>query len=337
MIIAMRRSAFTLVELLVVIAIIAILMALLIPAVQKVRESANRTRCGNNMHQLGIAMHNYVSVAKKLPAGSYNSADFGPSAILSLLPYIEQEQMRDDFNINANSSASSGNAGNDLVGAVRLMVLMCPSEIHLNDSYQFGWNNYHMNYGTWVGANGWDGVFAPNFNAANVNGNAGVRFKEIKDGLSNTAAFAEVARGLGNDASETGRRDPRVDCYEGTSLGASVTTARTTLLGMNIQTASFADDPAWGQPPWSFRGYPWREGSLWRNGYTHLLPPNSGCFRNNGDWWQLASSASSFHAAGVNVVMSDGAVRFVANDINPDAWTAAGSKAGEEPLSLDSP
>jgi prepilin-type N-terminal cleavage/methylation domain-containing protein/prepilin-type processing-associated H-X9-DG protein len=331
----MRRSGFTLVELLVVIAIIAILMALLIPAVQKVRESANRARCANNLHQMGIAMHNYHSQSRKLPAGSYNSADFGPSAILSLLPFLDQEQLRDNFNINANSSAAAGNAGNDIVGAVRLPFLMCPSEVHVNDSYQFGWNNYHMNYGTWVVANGWDGVFAPNFVAiTGINGNAGVRFKEITDGLSNTAAFAEVARGLGNDASETVRHDKRVDCYEGSSLGSSVTTARSTLLGMNPMTASFADDPGWGQPPWSWRGYPWREGSLWRNGYTHLLPPNSGCFRNNGDWWQMAASASSFHTGGVNVTMSDGSVRFVTDDVDAATWTAAGSKAGGETLSL---
>ena len=233
------------------------------------------------------------------------------------------------------SGASDGVAANDRVGAVRLPFLMCPSEIHRSNSYQFGWNNYHMNYGTWVGANGWDGVFAPNFIAiTGINGNAGVRFKEIKDGLSNTAAFAEVALGLGNDAG--GRRDPRVDCYEGTSLGSSIATARSTLLGMNWQTAKFADDPSWGSPPWSWRGYPWREGSVWRNGYTHLLPPNSPCWRANGDWWQLVSPPSSFHTGGATVLMADGGVRFVANDVNPDAWTAAGSKAGEEPpLSLD--
>ena len=331
----MRRSGFTLIELLVVIAIIAILMALLIPAVQKVHaEAASRVACSNNLHQLGIAMHNYHGEVKKLPPGDFNDVNYGPSAVVALLPYVDQKAIRDLYIMTGVSGASPGTASNDVAGAIRLPLLLCPSDIHRNDSYQFGWNSYHMNYGTWVKANGWDGLFAPNFTAAGAKGNAGVRFKEVADGLSNTAAFAEVAMGLGNDASATGHRDPRVDCYEAASVGSTVSGAQSALLGMDWRTAGYAGGSSWS-PPWSWRGYPWREGSIWRNGYTHLLPPNSPCWRANGDWFQLIAPPSSFHGGGANVLMADGSVRFVADDVGPDAWTAAGSKAGGETATLN--
>src|SRR5438309_1177382 len=97
---SVSQQAFTLIELLVVIAVIAILIAMLVPAVQKVRESAARTQCANNLRQLSVGCHNYHSAFKRLPAGGLfhsslsniddASQNFGPNWIILIMPYIEQ-------------------------------------------------------------------------------------------------------------------------------------------------------------------------------------------------------------------------------------------------------
>jgi prepilin-type N-terminal cleavage/methylation domain-containing protein len=129
------HRAFTLIELLVVIAIIGILIALLLPAVQKVREAANRSRCQNNLKQLGIALHNYHDANGSLPPGNYGGT-FAYSWIVMILPYIEQDNIAkqmvwDHALLLTPGSQQYGNdinaANGPIIRRMRSRVLVCPS------------------------------------------------------------------------------------------------------------------------------------------------------------------------------------------------------------------
>lgn len=323
------RLGFTLVELLVVIAIIGVLVALLLPAVQAARESARRMQCANHLKQLGLATHNFESSFGSLPHGSQTAALWGPSPHAYLLPTLEQKNISDLMDANfahgASAEGSSGAsvAGHEFGSTVRPKIFHCPSEPNTFKGLVYGFTNYHTNYGSWVKLqNRWDGPYGTNFVPyGSVPAVGASKLRDITDGTSNTLIYAEVCNGLGTDPQ---RRDPRRDCYEaGSQSATTATAARAALLAIDYKTAGTLGG-------WNWRGYPWREGSIWRNGFNTLLPPNKPCYRPNSEWWELVTPASSYHPAGVNVCLADGSVRFVMEAVDADIWTGAGTMAAGE-------
>jgi prepilin-type processing-associated H-X9-DG protein/prepilin-type N-terminal cleavage/methylation domain-containing protein len=196
----MKSKGFTLIELLVIIAIIGVLIALLLPAVQKVREAANRIKCGSNLKQLGIALHHYHDVHNRFPMASTSFTDpllppndERPGLFVFLLPYVEQDVLYRSAELNADT----GTPANMNVGNHRPAPYKCPSDV--DDTVAFGWpgeppGSYYGVMG--AGKNG-NLVALENQHCGNYNTDGMFypesqrRFADITDGASNTLALGE--------------------------------------------------------------------------------------------------------------------------------------------------
>ncbi len=189
-----RRTAFTLIEMLVSISIIGVLVALILPAVQAARESARRTQCNNNLHQMGIALQNYHSACRTLPPGCLRWRPPGGSPVIykqfawsaMLLPYLEQQELYDSINFGVAYDAPE----NRPAASTRLSLFLCPTATPAPPG-GLGKSDYGGIYGqritTSTDTN--NGVFI--YNRA-------IRFDQIRDGLSQTICVAEDT--LGPDA-----------------------------------------------------------------------------------------------------------------------------------------
>jgi prepilin-type N-terminal cleavage/methylation domain-containing protein/prepilin-type processing-associated H-X9-DG protein len=320
-----RRSAFTLIELLVVIAIIAILMGLLVPAVQKVRAAAARISCGNNLHQLGIAINNYENAKGFYPPGGSN----GYSTHALLLPYMEQDPIYRQINF----SVPYTNPVNAAATAARVKSFRCPADPTSDDAVPAGWaaTNYRINCGTIpVNAYGPDDTASVNANMPAPNGGffpddpsplQGYTVAAIADGTSQTAAFSEHL--LGDFAN--GRATLNGDTFKPGTFPVTADDAMNECNAIDWTNLAFQGN--------SNGGAPWMSNGHTQTRYYHCIPPGGRSCMFPPQ--RIATTANSGHINGVNVVMFDGSVRFITYAIGVNTWRALGTRNGNDTLGSD--
>lgn len=305
-----RPSGFTLIELLVVIAIIAILVSLLLPAVQQAREAARRTQCKNNLKQLGLALHNYHDTFGMFPAGHMESGWDGPSYrhqfswLTYLLPYIEQGNVyslidfnRIDLTLSAHQNPVFQPAGKNVIAG-----FLCPSDPVERGSPDWAPTNYLGNQGTLCSARDKDGngLFGHN---------SWIRLRDNTDGTSQTIAVGEVMKGDGNTSTIR-------DNY---------------IFSRNANNAEIIDTCQMSPPNASDLGSVWLGGTPQNNMFSTNRTPNDrrfDCIAPNYGCTNFA--ARSRHTGGVQVSLADGSAHFISENISLVVYQAMGTRNGGE-------
>ena len=307
------QSGFTLIELLVSITIVGILTAIILPAIQQARESARKISCKNNLHQIGIAIHDYEAKFGILPPG--RGKRFG--WLVEILPQMEQGHL---YN-KADFSKDVWGSENKFLRNTYISTYACPSDAETRnaigaESYPA---SYAGNYSSGFQKYGYNGIFLPLRSSWEQFPAGRIRLEDITDGLSNTAAVGEILVGDGSgDLLRTLWATPRR--IEGAD--------------QLDEFASFCASMGPKTPGGAKYGLgnTWISGDAGQTWYNHVNTPNKPSCLNQNDVIQGCYSAASLHIGGVNVLYADGHVQFTSEIIDLQTWRALASRNGAEDI-----
>jgi prepilin-type N-terminal cleavage/methylation domain-containing protein/prepilin-type processing-associated H-X9-DG protein len=367
------RRGFTLLELLVVLAIIAVLMGLLVPAVQKVRETANRMKCANNLKQFGLAMHSHHAAVGHLPPGIttwMNGEDAAHTGFTYLLPFLEQDNVFHRVDLTKQWYVRANYAP----VAVEIPLMYCPSN-RIGGSMDltaeiYAWGgpmppkvgstdyvlckgaNAAIHQNAWLIPTECRGVFnvyadSSNPDFINLDGTTSglvVRLTDITDGTSNTFAIGE---GAGNNRRYPLRdmnvvnnqvvlgTGPATNPYTGEIIIPDQGWATASLSGENHPwyTSVFGVTAQYGLQP-NPRDEPMNNRPVMPSSYKDTEFTNN-FSGDNRDGWAFISGFRSMHPGGCNFLFCDGSVRWVNESIAPSVYRALSTYCGGEAVAAD--